>query len=222
MSENSFAGINFSDPESKNIFKTSNENMCSEWKNVEQKDIQLDLSVQKQQNNVFIVSGSLNKFIESNCNVNNYFVKYWASSPATYSSNYSGSGLPFPNEDIAFENTPNRGMIEVKNCEFTFSLNYPNSYYKNLGSLYIPPEVNIEIHDSNHKPINDPIKINLGEGIPFRTLTIPPKRNWNMGAMFYVNDKMPVVRTQYQILIDSAYPKENITPKNFWGLKPPL
>jgi hypothetical protein len=220
MSENSFAGINFSDPNSKNIFKDNNENMCSEWKDVEQKNIKLDLSV-KQQNNVFLISGSLNKFIKSNCNIDNFNIKYWAASPPTYNSNYSGSGLPFPNEEVAFYNTPNRGMVEVKNCDFSFSLNYPNSYYKNLGSLYIPPEVNIEIHDSNHNVISNVIKINLGEGLPYRSLTIPPKRNWNMGSMFYVNNKMPLVRTQHQILMDSAYPKKNITPSNFWGLKPP-
>jgi len=38
--------------------------------------------------------------------------------------------------------------------------------------------------------------------------------------MFYCNNNLPV-RTQYQILVDSAYPTVNNVPKNFWGTMPP-
>jgi hypothetical protein len=62
--------------------------------------------------------------------------------------------------------------------------------------------------------------INLGEGIPFRTLTWPVQRDWNKGALFYKVDGLPV-RTQNQILLDSAYPIVNKMPANFWGLTPP-
>jgi len=218
MGDNSFAGINFSDPKSKKIFKHHEDTMCPKFKENYQGDIQLDVNV-KHHNNVFTISGSINSVIHS---PGNYYILYSAASPPTYSSNYSGSGLPFPNEKIAFENSPNKGRVDVNNNNFTFSLNYPNSYYKNLGSLYVPPEVNIEIYDCSDNLVNEPIKINLGEGIPFRSLTFPAQRNWNIGPMFYVNNQMPAVRTQYQILVDSAYPKKNITPKNFWGLKPPM
>ena len=38
--------------------------------------------------------------------------------------------------------------------------------------------------------------------------------------MFYYNPDLPI-RTQEQILIDSAYPCSNQEPNNFWGLTPP-
>ena len=62
--------------------------------------------------------------------------------------------------------------------------------------------------------------INLSEGIPFRTLTWSPKRNWSNGPMFYNNKDLPI-RSQYEILLDSAYPNINKVPANFWGKKPP-
>jgi hypothetical protein len=41
-------------------------------------------------------------------------------------------------------------------------------------------------------------------------------------AMFYKYGWLMPVRTQEQILRDSAYPDENKMASNFWGLKPPL
>ena len=33
---------------------------------------------------------------------------FWAANPATYNGSYSGSGLPFPNPEIAYQNSINR------------------------------------------------------------------------------------------------------------------
>ena len=38
---------------------------------------------------------------------------------------------------------------------------------------------------------------------------------------FYDGGFQMPIRTQEQILRDSAYPSNNKMPKNFWGLKPP-
>ena len=40
--------------------------------------------------------------------------------------------------------------------------------------------------------------------------------------MFYKSLQTLPVRSQEQILRDSAYPKKNKMPKNFWGLTPPV
>jgi hypothetical protein len=218
MSDNSFASINFNDPNSVSIFQTHSKMMCPLYKEDDGNSFNFNIHVKKieNKNNGFFISGKLNfpNFTQK------LFIKYTASSPPTYNSNFSGSGLPFPNEFVAFENSPNKGVAEVINGNFNFSLLYPNSYYTNMGTVYVPPQVKLMLVDRDNKSLNNSITINLGEGIPFRTLTWPVQRNWNQGPEFYNIKNLPV-RSQYQILLDSAYPSTNKMPKNFWGSTPP-
>jgi hypothetical protein len=217
MSDNSFSGINFDDKESKKIFDIHSKTMCPLYKNLNENSFVINLKIKNNNiNNSFIISGNVLGHTNSEI-----FIKYSASNPPTYNSNFSGSGLPFPNETIAFENTPNMGVIEVINGKFSFAIRYPNSYYINLGSVYIPPQVRLMLVDKNNKQMESIKTVNLGEGIPFRTLTWPIQRDWNKGALFYKNNDLPV-RTQYQILLDSSYPSTNKIPENFWGLKPSM
>lgn len=65
-----------------------------------------------------------------------------APNPIDRMSNYSGSGLPFPNHEIAFENTPN--LINVDSSgKFENIFKYPNSFYmpdginKIISSIFI-------------------------------------------------------------------------------------
>jgi hypothetical protein len=210
MSNNSFAGINFNDPNSLSIFEN-----VPNYNNSKSNDFNINIKINQNKNikNSLLVSGKLNRpnFTEK------LYIKYNASNPPTYSSDFSGSGMPFPNEEIAFENSPNKGVVEVINGDFNFTLKYPNSYYINLGNVYVPPQVKLILVNKDNKVLSDIHTINLGEGIPFRTLTWPVQRNWNKGALFYNNTDLPV-RSQYQILLDSAYPSTNTMPKNFWGL----
>ena len=63
-------------------------------------------------------------------------------------SNYSGSGLPFPNNQIAFENTPNKlditstGIIDT---EFS----YPNSFYMPDGIKKIVSSIFLQLTYNN-------------------------------------------------------------------------
>jgi hypothetical protein len=59
-----------------------------------------------------------------------------APNPIDRMSNYSGSGLPFPCGDIAFDNSPNKYIIE-KNGYFNVIFKYPNSYYAQDGKTKI-------------------------------------------------------------------------------------
>ena len=216
MSDNSFAGINFDDPESKKIFETSSKMMCPRYKNSNENSFIKNLNYVKENDGSLVITGTVN----INSYNNQYYIKYTAANSPTFSANYSGSGLPFPTEEIAFENTENRGVTNILNGKFSFNLRFPNSYYVNMGTVYVNPHVKIQLFNKDNKPIGTPKIVHLDEGIPFRTLTWPVQRNWNKGPLFYKNDNLPV-RTQYQILLDSAYPSTNKIPNNFWGLMPP-
>ena len=211
MSNNNFAGISFGYDADK-IFKERDATMCSRWKvsQVNFRDTTVNVHYNSEGN--FIVEGKVPAGVE--------FVKYWASSPPTYSLSFSGSGLPYPNEEVAMEKTPNKGVAEVKNGGFQFPLEYPNSYYDQSLRKVVPPQVKFLFVDRNRENHGDVYVANLGDGIPFRSLVDTNKRNWNTGPLFYCNNNLPV-RSQYQILLDSGYPAVNKVPKNFWGLMPP-
>jgi hypothetical protein len=146
----------------------------------------------------------------------NVDVLYWAASPATRGMSFSGSGLPYPNPDVAYDQTPNRGSVKMNGGQFTVKLKAPNAYYVGLGTLYIPPMLHIKVCGDKkiyHIPIT--------HGIPFRTLTYPspPSKKPRSNAMFYCTGDLPV-RSQHQILLDSAYKHDQPMPDNFWGLRP--
>lgn len=152
-------------------------------------------------------------------------VTFWAAAPPTYGTSFSGSGLPYPDPIVAHENTPNRGSVNVENGKFTFTIKYPNAYYIGLGTLYVPPHVNIklcEMGKSENDESNKKISVKLDDGIPFRTLTYPapPTKKPRTSPLFYC-EPWHGARTQEAILRSSGYPSINKMPDNFWGLKPP-
>lgn len=152
---------------------------------------------------------------------NDSIVLFWAANPPNYNNSYSGSGLPFANPEMAFENTPNKGAVKLKGGKFKFNIRYPNSFYAGLGSVYIPPQVYYKVCNKNNKGKVNVLK--LGEGIPFRSLTYapPPTSAPRKSPMFYKGGWELPVRTQEQILRDSGYPNKDIMPDNFWGLAVP-
>lgn len=222
MSDNSFASINFNDPQSKKIFVDRDKTMCPSWSVAEDKgEIALVNIMKNDKDNTLIISGDLNQ--ESLLNVSDIStcsLKFWAANSPTYNGSFSGSGLPFPNENVALDNSVNSGLAKIKGSQFSFDILYPNSYYANMGSVYISPEVKIQIVNKNGKGLSKIQSIKVGNGIPFRTLTWPVQRDWNKGALFYYNPFL-TVRSQYQILLDSAYKPNEPVPDNFWGSKPP-
>lgn len=155
-----------------------------------------------------------------NTNINQSVV-YWASAPPTRGTSFSGSGLPFPNPEVAYDRTPNAGVVKPNNNgEFEFRIQYPNAYYIGLGSLYIAPHFHIKICGDNSD--EQYFSVQIDDGIPFRTLThpAPPSKNPRSGPEFYKIEEN-IVRSQEQILRDSAYPEVNEMPDNFWGKRPP-
>ncbi len=148
---------------------------------------------------------------------NNVDVIYWAAAPATRGMSFSGSGMPYPSPDVAYDQSPNNGSVKMNGGNFTIKLKAPNSYYIGLGSLLVEPIVHVKVCGDNtvhHIPLNN--------AIPYRTLTYPapPSKNPRISPMFYNNCNLPV-RSQEQILKDSAYRADKLVEDNFWGLRPP-
>lgn len=165
-----------------------------------------------------VVKGTINVKVTDNT------IYYIAGAPPDFKSSFSGSALPFTSQIQAFDNTPNKGKTTVQNDgTFEIKLLLPNAYYVGLGTVYVPPKVYLQYYDINNKPKN--VSILLSRGIPYRSLTYPGAGQMTTGranTMFYATQFFLPIRSQEQILRDSAYPKENVMSKDFWGLKPPL
>ena len=76
-----------------------------------------------------------------------------AANPINRMTSYSGSGLPFPCQDVAFQDTPNYAYITETTFDLTFS--YPNSYYSYDNWTKVPPSVFVIMTptDSSKEPI---------------------------------------------------------------------
>lgn len=147
-------------------------------------------------------------------------VVFWAPAPPNYRTSYSGSALPYTNAEMAFDQTPNAGTVNVsRDGSFSFSIQYPSGYYAGLGTMYISPHIRMQTIINGK--VGDTEVVRVGEGVPFRLLTYPPVPATapRCSPSFYARDRLPV-RTQEQILRDSAYPSKNVMPANFWGLRP--
>lgn len=102
-----------------------------------------------------------------------------AANPIDRMSNYSGSGLPFPCSDIAFENTPN--ILEIDNSgSFNAVFVYPNSYYSQGGCDKIVSSIFFILEDKANK--KEFIRFELPDICPLRTLS---NRKNRTGPEFY-------------------------------------
>ena len=147
-------------------------------------------------------------------------VFFWAAAPPTYNTGFSGSGMPYPDPSVAFDRTPNKGVVDTMDGRFTINMKYPNAYYIGLGSLYVPPHVNFKVCQQG---VPDKyFSVEIDGGIPFRLLTwpAPPSKKPRTQAMFYYEPEKGA-RSQEAILRASAYPSVNAMPDNFWGERPP-
>lgn len=183
--------------------------MCDNWKQ--------NFSNNYSCNNQMIDTGDGEYLVQGNLpEAGNSNIIYWAASPPTYTTSFTGSGLPYPNYDLAYENTPNQGMVKAINGNYKFNLRYPNAYYAGLGTKYIKPCYHIKVCGTNKV-----FTFDLGNGIPFRMLTYPEHPQRTSPNFYEGSNKFPI-RTQEQILRDSGYPSTNTMNKNFWGTKPPV
>ena len=171
--------------------------------------------VYQTENKDIVLKGKVNEAVQDN------MIYFIAANPPDYRASYTGSGLPFANQVQAFESTPNKGAVPIVNNEFEIKVMYPNSYYVGLGTVIVPPTIFIEYMTPNQEKRN--VSVKISDGIPYRMLTYPMQNTLpRSNAMFYKYGWEMPVRTQEEILRDSAYPRKNEMASNFWGLKPPL
>lgn len=148
----------------------------------------------------------------------------WAASPADRNQSYSGSALPFPNAEIAFGQN-SVVLDDYNDSDFKVSLLEPNAFYDYGGSVYVPPTVFIKVISKKNPSKVAYYSQQLSQlATPYRALnyTMPSTvKNHHNGPAFYSGRRNLPVRSQYDILVDSAYPCKDEMPSNFWGLKPP-
>jgi hypothetical protein len=104
-----------------------------------------------------------------------------APNPPMSMTNYSGSGLPYPCANQAFENT--LAYLDIHETSFETTIFYPNSYYAVGGFEKIPPSIFIGfIEHSSITPTY--VRLELQDILPLRTLT---HRSARKGPEFYAN-----------------------------------
>lgn len=144
--------------------------------------------------------------------VDDNIIKYVAASPVTHNTSFSGSGMPYPNEKVAFTNTPNKGLQKLKLNKFNINILMPNSYCKDLCNKIVEPTIYIKYNSNNETVI---LNIPVGNKIPYRNHTFNDKRK---DPLFYENNLE--ILTQEEILLNSSYPNNNNYYNNHWGYKP--
>jgi hypothetical protein len=77
-------------------------------------------------------------------------LKYLAAAPSDIRQSRAGSGLPFPNPKIAYDNTPNKGEVQIRDGQFEFQLVYPAAYYIENGSTLVAPHVHFTVDDGEY------------------------------------------------------------------------
>lgn len=120
-----------------------------------------------------------------------------AANPVDNITSFSGTGMPFPNSDYAFENTQNKYVIG-KSGFFDVNFTYPNSYYINNGKTKLVSSIFFIFED--YEGVKKFIRFELKDLFPLRTLINREARN---GPEFY-NSKYELlpIDTAYQVMID--------------------
>lgn len=126
-----------------------------------------------------------------------------APNPINRMSSYSGSGLPYPNYEIAFENTPNIHKIEASGI-FDISFKYPNSFYMPDGINKIKPSIYFIFSTIDDKSFR--LQYELRDINPLRTLI---NRNSRKNPEFYgAKDRILPIATAEKVML--AYSRAKI------------
>lgn len=149
-------------------------------------------------------------------------VTFIAAAPVDRRASHWGSGLPFMSREQALFGTPNEGDVAVeRDGSFSISLETPAAFYAGLGTVLVPPTLFLTYlrkgkRISSHVPVDDPVAFRFG--------TYPAQFTAGRKGPEFYRAAVPqgAPRTQEQILRASAYPADNLMPRNFWGSRPPV
>ena len=154
-----FASINYG-YDANAILKCRDESTCTKWQDIIHKNFQqCDIKGKVNQNGNYVFNGCLKDYLAKLSNNFDIFVQYWA--PNKAANNYSGKVLVYPNEEIAYEGTCNKGVSKTLDKEFTFTVENPNSYYTQMGKKLNNPLVKFRFCDGNGKILSNIYTIEL-------------------------------------------------------------
>jgi len=137
-----------------------------------------------------------------------------AAAPNTRGISFSGSGLPHPNAEQAFDVRSMSGTVMSPDGTFRLVLDeVPGAYYAGLGSIYVPPHVQVDVLGKSGKQWTGNILVQ-DYAAPFRWISgAPPgfqEESSDEGrAMFYKWNPDSGVRSQEAILRSRGYPSTN-------------
>ena len=148
--------------------------------------------IEKSNNNKITING----FVKNYMNYSKMAIM--APNPIDTITSFSGKGLPFPCELIAFENTPNFEIIPsngIINVEFL----YPNSYYSPNGYTKIISPVIISLDGKK-------IIIQLDDMCPLKTLR---DRSRGDPKFYGMRELILPIGTAEEVMHNYAYAKIN-------------
>ena len=101
-------------------------------------------------------------------------ILWQGAAPVTRGIGFAGSGQPYPNRQIAYEGTPNKGKVESADGSFTIQLaDIPAGYFSGLGSVYVPPAVEFLSKARNGQKFTATLWIN-DTAAPYRWISGAP------------------------------------------------
>ena len=143
-------------------------------------------------------------------------ISWIAAAPVTRGIGFAGSGQPYPNREIAFENTPNKGSLESMDGRFSINLRgIPAGYYTGLGATFVPPLVEFVC---KAKLGNATLKTSLwinDNAVPYRWLnggpaTLRPEADvpdsTGRSMYYFGREQMPLFVNQESQLRAKGYP----------------
>lgn len=153
-------------------------------------------------------------------------IRYIAAAPIDRRYSAHGSGLPFPNYEMAFDNTPNRGVVDDRRGEIRLA-GAPNAFYARGGAVLVPPTLYLSVPSASsaHKGAaggasarREEYTVKLGCGLRNKVLNFPRIRS-RLGPLFYGNSDALPIRSQEAILVDGSAAADR-SAFDFWGLRP--
>lgn len=146
-------------------------------------------------------------------------INWIAAAPVTRGIGFAGSGQPYPNKQIAFENTPNQGVVNSNDGSFGIQLKgIPAGYYSGLGSIYVPPMIDFHVVGPDNKQFKTSLWIN-DTAAPYRWIagapaTMRPEVDTEDStgrAMYYFGrEQLPLFDNQEALLRARGYPGDMV------------
>ena len=145
-----------------------------------------NIQYEPQNDKLMFKNNDIMGFIQYDANKDEFIIKgtsdshtieYIAARPLWRNYSFDGSGLPFPNPAIAYENTPNHGIIKSRNGTFEIIVKHPSEYYVKQGTTLLKPH--IHLHLLGKKKF---FTIVIGDYLPSRSLkNLPFNPNRTIG-----------------------------------------